>query len=146
MRRILLFAYMLMMIVLCKDAKAQHYPTYEYAYDDAGNRIRRIVLVLKESTGKSTGDTIMPIEDVISEDIKMLLYPNPSKGYITLEMENYKDEIGEYSLLDISGRIIDRGTCNSSSMILDMSSYAIGIYLFQVSINDKKCVYKIIKE
>lgn len=40
MKRILLFAYMLMMIVLCKDAKAQHYPTYEYTYDDAGNRTR----------------------------------------------------------------------------------------------------------
>lgn len=133
-------------MMCCKDAKAQHYPTYEYTYDDAGNRIRRIVLVLKEGTGKSIGDTIMPIENVISEELKMLLYPNPSKGYITLEIENNKDEIGEYSLLDISGRIIERGTCNSSSKILDMSGYASGIYLFQVSINDKRCVYKIIKE
>lgn len=135
-----------MMIVLCKDAKAQNYPTYEYTYDDAGNRTRRIVLVLKDDTGKSISDTIMPVEDVISEELKMLLYPNPSKGRITLEIENYKDEIGEYLLLDISGRILDKGICNSSSKILDMSGYASGIYLFQVFINDKKCVYKIIKE
>lgn len=48
MRKTLLLTIVLLFIMRCKDAKAQHYPTYEYTYDDAGNRIRRIVLILKE--------------------------------------------------------------------------------------------------
>ena len=133
-------------MVSCEDVKAQHYPTYEYTYDNAGNRIRRSVLVLKENTEKSVNDSVMVIEELLSQEFKILSYPNPTKGNIRFEIEDNKIEMGEYMLLDMSGRLMERGICNKYSMILDMSGYVSGMYLFQFYIGDKKHSYKIIKE
>lgn len=78
---------------------------------------------------------------------ELFIYPNPANNIIYIEQKNNTKAI-YYSLTDITGKeLIGKRQISSIKEIVDISEYAKGIYLLQISIRDGQSVTKkIVKE
>lgn len=76
--------------------------------------------------------------------IKAQLFPNPSNGLFTMEMEeNYQQ--ATLNLFDLTGKIIDSKTINNQQRIsLDYSNLPKGMYQLQVNTEKGNYFSKII--
>lgn len=102
------------------------------------------VLVKKKSTVDSK-----QIRPVISEDFKMHLYPNPTRGNVLLALPARSD-IENVSLMmtDMQGRVLlkqDLRMSEVSIMELDLSSYTQGVYFLQLSGDGHQDIQRIVK-
>ena len=123
--------------------KAQTY--YEFAYDDAGNRVRRGVVILSNGEGSlSKADSSLNYENNIwKTDVR--IFPNPTKGTVCLETAD-SQYIADYWLYDNNGVLLDSGQCGSASLTLDLSSRNKGIYLLEALVGKDYKHFKIIKQ
>lgn len=120
--------------------------TVSYTYDAAGNRTARVITLAKAPQAPVEDETVTALPDLIAKKT-ITIYPNPTKGIITVEIEDYDDETkAEFRLTDMSGRKIFDRKADSGNQTLDLSRQASGIYLLQVRINGESTVWKIIKE
>ena len=118
-----------------------------YVYDNAGNRTERVFSMSPAPAQPgSTISTITSLSDILAEK-SIVIYPNPTKGIITVEIKDYTEKLqAEFRLSDISGRTVFHRKSNSGYQTFDISRQAAGIYLLQISINGESVVWKIIKE
>ena len=60
-------------------------------------------------------------------------YPNPTTGMVNVQctMNNVQLENAEIQVLDMYGRLLHVETMHTSTMQIDLSSYANGIYLLR---------------
>lgn len=73
------------------------------------------------------------------------IYPNPTAGKVVIDNES-TNSIQEVSLLDVSGRSLKQiKTVQQKNIILDLTSYASGIYFIRASGAEGNATYKIIK-
>ena len=71
--------------------------TYEYSYDNAGNRTRRAVVRLDS---QDRGNTALgPLVDKGSDGATLTLFPNPTKGTVRLETSG-ASPLDSYTLLN----------------------------------------------
>lgn len=87
---------------------------------------------------KNTTQT-MSVDDFNTNDVVM--YPNPTRGQLTLEFTN-DVEITGIMLTDIAGRVVNLPISNR----IDMSRFSSGIYLVTVVSYDRAVTKKIIKQ
>lgn len=117
-----------------------------FAYDNAGNRIKReIVVNTKRVPGQSArGESF--VEEMLL-DKKIRIYPNPTSGMLKIEIQNFEtDNYGTMSLYSTSGIMMLSLEINSPVTEIDISTYAGGIYILQIDINGQETSWKIIKE
>lgn len=121
--------------------------SYEYNYDNAGNRIRSTVVYLNNRDSSIDNDEMKcyEIADSILGGIIMNLYPNPTQGSVKYELTGEKS-IEKYVLRDITGRLITENECNCKTFIIDLSSNMDGMYVLTIFIENKPYSYKIIKQ
>lgn len=121
--------------------------TYEYSYDNAGNRVRRAIVRLGNRNGNGiSNDTLLnPLNDVIDSGLTMTLFPNPTKETVRFDLGG-DGRIGRYVLTDMSGRHITEGTCGTQSLTIDLSAESEGMYFLELFIEGKPRVYKVIKQ
>lgn len=129
------------------DLMAQH--KIGYAYDAAGNRVRReIVMNNPRFASMSTLEPsdIQTFTERLGECTIELL-SNPSEGVLRLRInewrEDYRCSVGVYSL---HGKQISSSLMDSDSMVLDLSSQPAGTYLIKIILNDQTTTWKIIKK
>lgn len=83
------------------------------------------------------------IETVIEEKNSINIWPNPARHFINIEAQSAL--IGHsYSILDISGRVIQKNFIQSEITTLEIQSLPSGIYFIKVHNNPE--VYRIIRE
>jgi len=139
-----------------------------YGYDDNGNRILRDVIMLTQEdksttipdSTNNTNDTTLaqtntaacpeasernPIEASFAGN-KVLIYPNPAKYYINVEIENNSAQNAEINVCDVFGKSIENIQVTGNSTLIDFSQKAIGTYFLKITINNKSDMWKIIKE
>lgn len=78
------------------------------------------------------------------------IYPNPFNSNLTISFSNAKKEMGQITLFDATGRVIQVQTINSplSDQIMEINgleSLESGIYLVELALGSKKAVQKIVK-
>ena len=124
--------------------------TYEYTfgYDDSGNRTSRTAIQLRSA--KLPSDSLNNIK---SQEIKELLadkqiiiYPNPTKGRITVEIPLSGGDVARITLFDIQGKTLTDLKNISPTTELDLSGQPAAVYLMRISINSKVTTWKIIKQ
>lgn len=121
--------------------------TYEFTYDNAGNCIRRAVIYVVEAKG-GENDLVKsdrPLTDIMSNGETIVIYPNPTYGDIRFELSG-NQTIEKYSIFDASGKLINNGNCDNSTLTMDLSKHAKGIYLIELMIENKTFLYKVIKQ
>lgn len=124
---------------------------YTYGYDASGNRISRNAIYLRSA--HITSDTLSIIKAKQSEAIKEMIdnrqitiYPNPTKGLLTVDIPLNEGDIARISLYDIQGRVILDLKNVGSTTELDLSGQPSAIYLLRIFINNKPMTWKIIKQ
>ena len=82
-------------------------------------------------------DFVLSVEDNVSSSTSTVVYPNPTKGKISIQsIENYE----KYGVYDMNGSLILKGTILSNSV--DVSVLNSGIYYLKLLNVDKKFVIK----
>lgn len=93
-------------------------------------------------SGKDILSTTTPPTDIDKMEIKMTVYPNPSKSIFHVSFEG-EVQNGNISVFDYSGKEIIKNPVNDQMAILDLASYSKGMY-FIVATSGNSSVSKTI--
>jgi hypothetical protein len=108
------------------------------ATDAAGATATHSFILLVEGYPTDIGDL-----DTGEMEIKM--YPNPTKGLVTVEFNSTNIYDVDLSVLDITGKLILRKQYSAAERIsFDMSNQVSGMYFVKLGIDDKQIVKKLI--
>lgn len=134
-------------LLLCGVVRlfAQQY-SVEYTYDFAGNRIGRTVITLSnQSRARAT-----EVEPLVQEanKCKVVIYPNPTKGKIALEVREGKEECSYSAIVYSSGgqKLLKEFLVGNGTISIDLSGYSAGVYILVLRYESNELQYKIIKQ
>ncbi len=115
-----------------------------FSYDNAGNRISRTIPVSKSAY---VGDVETEVFNEILEELSFKMYPNPTKGLLTVEIENFTGETNaSISIYDLQGRQIYNNSNAVASNAIDLSKQSPGTYIMILKAGDTTREWKIVKE
>lgn len=140
------------LMILYSNSISAQTPVY-YFYDGAGNRFFRTIELKSakvDSSNLSQGISESMKPEVLQDnlgDMKILIYPNPTRGQLKIDIEGYQEETntGLY-LYNISGGLLFSKCPANNSMVVDLSDYPVGTYILKIVLGDKKSEWKILKE
>lgn len=124
-----------------------------YDYDNAGNRILRTTVRLRQAVAAEADTSFADAsntkqepyyEEIVGEN-NVTVYPNPTKGLVTLQF-NKPVKTGLYRLSDLSGKLLLDGAITTSIFTLDLSRYENGVYLLTLTLDGQTDTWKIIKQ
>ncbi|MEZ0487513.1 T9SS type A sorting domain-containing protein [Fibrella aquatica] len=103
--------------------------------------------------GKVSGQVTFTVSDPLSVDpllpVSVRLMPNPTRGRVHLEGTLPLPRVVTIRLTDATGRTLQThspGLINYLSHDLDMGEYAAGLYLLTVEADDRRTVFKVVKQ
>lgn len=124
-----------------------------YSFTDVENNktgARYYRLKIIDKSGSFIYSVVRPV--VFDNGVKWQIYPNPSTGLYYLVYQVNSDEKMQVKVYDIYGRLLQQilpsanGFIQKQSVDLRPSKYAAGLYLFEVSLDGKKQLFKVIKQ
>lgn len=113
-----------------------------YTYNSSGARIERKVISL---TRQAKEEIEVSFEEELAE-AKIVIYPNPTKGRLIVEITNMGDAQGDITAIDLKGKVIVKKKVLTNQTEIDLSNNPSGIYVLQIRVADKVSSWKIIKE
>lgn len=132
--------------------------TIVYSYDNAGNRIKREILLeagskiahVKEDTSKTKNSNPekLKITDKLGE-FDISIYPNPTEGKLAVNVSNMPEDTqnrNSIKVFDLFGKELYNNNVTSSISEIDISLQPVGTYIMKINIADKTAVWKIIKK
>lgn len=75
---------------------------------------------------------------------QMVVYPNPTKGILNVNLNTLTESETQYTIYDIQGRMILSKKSNASVETLNIENFASGIYVLSVENGNKKTTKKIV--
>jgi hypothetical protein len=120
----------------------------------ASYSVGEIVYTTLPGTGGSVAEGVQqPFEisvvtglEQININLTFSVYPNPTTGYLNLEVETDNWIDLSFQLFDIQGKLLDTEKITSIQTSIDMSFFVSGTYFVKVTHHDKEIkTYKIIK-
>lgn len=141
-----------MFFIIAASSRSYSQDTIKYDYDAAGNRIARVISLLKSGRINNSN----PQEETKQEIIKdssfdggaVRIYPNPTRGFVEIEIpdEVEKSEVIWFIVTNVHGkRIIDKRHYNNRTQI-DLSSQPNGLYILNIKKGQVVSQWKIIKQ
>ncbi len=123
--------------------------TYEvkYDYDASGNRLRRrtITITVPKAIAEKK-KSIEPVEEIWAER-KITVYPNPTKGNLSINIEDQGEKTYRYFLYSTSGQLLKQGNFkNNGHHGIPLNGYRSGTYILQLHDGKDKLDFRIIKE
>ena len=135
----------LLLITISSVAKAQN---VGYTYDDAGNRIKREIVINRQQAPQIDAGTNE--EETFSDMLAqkhIKIYPNPTSGLLKVDvLDLTSDDQCLLQLFASSGQQLISKQTTSKTTSLDISSRPNGIYFLRISIGDDETTWKIIKK
>ena len=141
MKRIILISFMLISVCALKAQQLS------YAYDAAGNRVSRTIVLDTRSTSASVNesDTVF-FEEILAEK-QIKIYPNPVESVLTILISDYTPSMeGEFSLLNMGGMMLNRRRITAETTYVEMSRHPKGIYVLYIQLNGQLTSWKGIKK
>lgn len=137
--KILLLIFLIMPLYMIGQNKIK------YSYDDAGNRIKREIVLSSLKSAMSSDQITSFIEEVA--DQKIIIYPNPTRGQLTIEIIDSENSVtGNLTVFNLRGQIIAKEQMSSNRTSIDISSEPKGTYILHINIKEETTTWKIIKE
>ena len=86
------------------------------------------------------------VKDIKAIDLYYAVYPNPTRGKLTLKIDNFEPNAFTYQLNDVNGKLLRSEKLTEKETAIDMSELKSAAYFLKVT-NSKKEVktFKIIK-
>jgi hypothetical protein len=120
--------------------------TVSYAYDHAGNRIGRTIVLPTQEMRASAEEEPTVYSEVLS-DILIKIYPNPTQGLLYIRIENLPPDVkAQVALYHLSGKMITVREDVSHSIEIDFTGQEAGIYLLKIVAGENQTEWKIIKK
>ena len=143
MKKYLLFA----VISVCFAFSTYALDEVVYEYDDSGNRRFRKIQTVRLRSEVSDDSSEVDIAQESLFDYKIKVYPNPTYGNLSIEIEEIKIESPlDLVLFDQSGTILQRHTITDSIIYLDLSPYPSSAwYIVSFMLNGERRDIKVIK-
>ena len=145
MRKISLFIIILVSAIASSSLKGQIY----FNYDDAGNCIEKYktIVLLSKVKGNSKDTTNVDFQSEKILDRELIIYPNPTRGALKVEIRGKSPENPvRYLLTDLSGKTLSQVKSDDMYYLFDMTAYPTGVYLLRIMIDNRWSKWKIIKE
>jgi hypothetical protein len=90
---------------------------------------------------------VLDLEETKGITLQFTVYPNPTWGNVTLQIENYDIQNLSYTIFDLNGRIIAKDRIISNQTFISMENLASATYYIKImKINKELKVFKIIKK
>ena len=86
---------------------------------------------------------IAPLSNSEFDKASFSVYPNPANNFFVINSN--LTETSTYELIDINGKILAKGTVENKKQV-DISSLESGFYLLNISTQNSKFAYKIVKQ
>jgi hypothetical protein len=141
----------LLIFVMCVFSYFLQAQSFEYSYDDAGNRIQRKVLELKSAEQQDNATAEASADDAFFNEemgnYSLNVFPNPATSSINISISG--DNTAEDMLIelrDLQGRLLLSQKAILGTSKLDLSNHAAGAYILHIRIGEELSVWKIIKE
>lgn len=148
--------------ILCLFFLITTYAQVSYSYDNAGNRIKREILLDKsaENVSDSTNytETVIKNETVALEftnpvleeefgELEVKLYPNPTEGAVFIRLNKLPDE-GQprIEIWSPNGALIEKARITGLITRLNLLGRPSGIYFVKSTLNGSPVTWKIIKK
>jgi len=84
--------------------------------------------------------------DMLQEANKVLVYPNPTKGSVKIDLNNSELDINSITITDLSGRQIHNQKITNKLVNLDLSSFNKGMYILTMQTDKNSMTKKIVIE
>ncbi|MGV6829266.1 MAG: T9SS type A sorting domain-containing protein [Flavobacteriales bacterium] len=95
--------------------------------------------------GTHFANTIHECEELSLNDIHnitFLVYPNPVEEFVFITANTQ----GNYTLFNLSGKVIAKGYLKEGQNFIDLSKYKEGVYFIEIETENKKFTKKLIKK
>lgn len=121
-----------------------------FGYDAAGNQISRERIIDMSENGVSINESSVrnPIYEEILKDMKITIYPNPTKGVLKIDITGVEiPKEGSIRIYNLRGGLVSQIQQIAESNLIDISAQPVGMYLMKIIIDSKHVsTWKIIKE
>lgn len=119
--------------------------TWQYSFTDdlpgAGNNFYR--LVMEDADHQLSYSNVVVLDPATTNRIR--IYPNPVKDRVTINIGNTSNDM--ISLINSNGQImLTRSFSGDSTITLDLSGYATGMYLLRIVNGEQISSYKLYKQ
>lgn len=81
----------------------------------------------------------------LNDIIALKIYPNPTKDDVIIQVDNFKGEVLNYRLLDITGKELKSGEMLTPEISVSLSDFPPATYFMEVTQAERASVYKIVK-
>ena len=125
--------------------QAQSYVTY--TYDNAGNRITRQTVVIKNTEKNNYKENeISGVNDNFGKG-NITVYPNPVKDILSIQFTdiNTENEI-ILQLYDISGKLLKTKKTRNYNTKMDLSKNTAGVYILKIVSGNSRAEFTVVKE
>jgi len=79
------------------------------------------------------------LEDIIDLNNEVVLFPNPSQGFVNIKLVSLNKKIKRVRIIDVNGRVItEHNPKHTNSLKLNTNTLENGIYLIQITTSDNK--------
>lgn len=135
-----------LMLILLPALTVKAQQQLSYAYDAAGNRVSRtIVMGTRGASSVNQPDSVF-LEEVLAEK-QVKIYPNPVQYELTISITGYEPSMrGEYSLFSLGGSMLARRKITGETTRVDMSLFSKGTYILNIQLEGRPTSWKIIKQ
>ncbi|WP_343672482.1 reprolysin-like metallopeptidase [Chitinophaga sp.] len=124
---------------ISRTVSAGTYYAQVYGYNGANSATT--CYTLRVALGTATRS-----DEVTNEQEKVLIYPNPAKNVVNINLAGVKGK-SEVSMFDVNGRLVLRREVNAVTAQLDISTLSTGVYIIRVKNGEKEVsMTKIVKQ
>ncbi len=127
--------------------------TYEFGYDNTGNRILRHVVELRHtqtnnnSNNANNSDSTTLPQTATMGDMQISVMPNPTAGNLQISITNLPEAVqGGITVWDLNSKEIYKQDGIYATNKIDLSKQQKGIYMMQIRVGSKKSEWKVVKE
>lgn len=78
----------------------------------------------------------LDIDNYVSA-VKVTLYPNPTKDFITLDFSSKLKGINKLYLYDTDGKLLINSSLKNQSTTINLSEFSVGLYFLKIYLDDK---------
>jgi hypothetical protein len=146
---LLLLFFLLIPKILCSQEVV-------FSYDANGNRIsRRLIVTPVDTTQKNSSLNLKKLnnseelkaKETDESEVKIAIYPNPSKGFLRVDIVNMPIEAkSELRVFTIKGnQILIQKNLEGISEI-NLSGFKNGTYILKILIDNRSYTYKVVKQ
>ena len=121
---------------------------FEYEYDASGNRTQREFIQLKSAAvpgGESLSKEQQILEDTM-DGYGIKIFPNPTKGMITVSISGLEKEPARVLVFSPQGRLIADKKFTGPENTVDLSAQPAGMYLMKIIVGELSTDWKIVKD